>query len=101
MNTNIFESHLMLNDRCAEMSDHVTGQHLQGMILIEAARQMTLAVTEMYFIDSNDREKISDFRVRMRLFCKDKLENFKVPQQVSFVVSNLYGERFKKMRKFL
>lgn len=46
-------------------------------------------------------ETISDFRVRMRLFCKDKLENFKVPQQVSFVVSNLYGERFKKMRKFL
>jgi hypothetical protein len=41
---------LVVDDRCAEMSDHTTGQHLQGMLLMEAARQMSLAVTEHYFL---------------------------------------------------
>ncbi len=45
-----YVSRLVLDDRCAEMSDHVTGQHLQGMVLVEAARQMVLAVTERYFL---------------------------------------------------
>lgn len=45
-----YVSSLLLDDRCAEMSDHVTGQHLQGMVLIEAARQMILAVAERHFL---------------------------------------------------
>ena len=45
-----FMSYLMIDDACAEMSDHVTGQHIQGMVLVEAARQMTIAVTEKFFI---------------------------------------------------
>ncbi len=55
---NKFESYLMLDDRCAEMSDHVTGQHIQGIILIEAARQMTLAVTERFYITEGDRNDV-------------------------------------------
>jgi hypothetical protein len=54
-----FTSMLMLDDNCAEMSDHVTGQHLQGMVLIEAARQMTLAVTEKFYINPENRGKMS------------------------------------------
>lgn len=46
----LYASSLLLDDGCAELSDHVTGQHLQGMVLIEAARQMLLAVTERYFL---------------------------------------------------
>lgn len=45
-----YVSSLLLDDRCAEMSDHVTGQHLQGMLLLEAARQMAVAVTERFFL---------------------------------------------------
>jgi hypothetical protein len=60
----VYESLLVLDDDCAEMSDHVTGQHLQGMVLIEAARQMFLAVTERFF-PRPEREKsyfvINDF----------------------------------------
>jgi hypothetical protein len=48
-----YVSSLMLDDRCAEMSDHVTGQHIQGMVLIEAARQMFLAVAERYFLPAS------------------------------------------------
>jgi A-factor biosynthesis hotdog domain len=52
---NRYLSTLMIDENCAEMSDHQTGQHLQGMVLIEAARQMTLAVTEKYFLDKSQR----------------------------------------------
>lgn len=58
INRNTYESYLILDDRCAEMSDHITGQHVQGMILIEAARQMTLAVTEHFFITEGNRKDI-------------------------------------------
>jgi len=45
-----FEALLLLDERSELMADHQTGQHIQGMILIEAARQLFLAVTEEYFI---------------------------------------------------
>jgi hypothetical protein len=32
------------------MEDHQTGLHLQGMLLVEAARQAFLAVTEVFFL---------------------------------------------------
>jgi hypothetical protein len=50
-----FKSYLMLNEQCAEMSDHLTGQHIQGMVLIEAARQMINAVSEEHLIQ-RDRD---------------------------------------------
>jgi hypothetical protein len=37
------------------MSDHTTGCHLQGMLLIEAARQSFLAVTEWFLLDANQK----------------------------------------------
>jgi hypothetical protein len=55
----LYHSYLMLDDQCDEMSDHVTGQHLQGMLLIEAARQMTLAVTEKFYINELDRKNVA------------------------------------------
>ena len=47
-----FEAELLIDDQCAEMSDHVTGQHIQGAILIEAARQMFLIVTELFYLET-------------------------------------------------
>ena len=44
-----FEAELFLDDDCELLSDHVAGKHLQGMVLIEAARQMCLAVSEEFF----------------------------------------------------
>lgn len=50
-----FEVDVLLDERCAEMSDHVTGQHIQGMVLTEAARQTFLAVSEeFYLVDQKD-----------------------------------------------
>lgn len=47
----IFRAELILDDLCAEMSDHVTGHHLQGIVFFEAARQMFLAVTERFWLE--------------------------------------------------
>lgn len=44
-----FELQLMLDERCELMGDHQTGQHVQGMLLVEAFRQSFLAVTDTYF----------------------------------------------------
>ena len=46
-------------------------------------------------------EKASEFKRRMKMFCKGKLENFQIPQKVVLVDDTMYGERFKKMRRDL
>ncbi len=46
-----FAATIQLNDLCAEMADHMTGQHIQGVVLIEAARQMFLAVAGKFLLD--------------------------------------------------
>jgi len=46
----VYQCHLLIDDGCAEMSDHVTGQHIQGMVLLEACRQMVNSVSERYLI---------------------------------------------------
>jgi len=44
-------------------------------------------------------ESLSDFRKRMRHFCKDKLPSFKIPQKVILTNDSIHGDRFKKLRK--
>jgi hypothetical protein len=45
---------LVIDENCELMRDHQTGQHLQGMILLEAARQSFLAVTEAFYLPEDD-----------------------------------------------
>jgi len=51
-----YQAELLLDERSELMNDHQTGQHIQGMILVEAARQMFLAVTEEYFIGTQENK---------------------------------------------
>jgi long-chain acyl-CoA synthetase len=44
-------------------------------------------------------ESRSEFRSRMRRFCSERLEEFKIPQKVELVTDGLHGERFKKQRR--
>jgi hypothetical protein len=94
---------LMLDDNCAEMSDHVTGQHIQGMVLVEAARQMTLAVTEKYFLDENSRRKI-DFVTN---HLETNFHNFVFPLDVKidYEIKKIRGlagnQRFDVIAKFI
>lgn len=50
-----YRAYLAIDDSCAEMSDHVTGLHIQGMVLTESARQMMLAVAEKFILQPSDR----------------------------------------------
>jgi hypothetical protein len=45
-----YELDLLIDENCELMDDHQTGQHLQGMVLVEAARQAFLAVTEAFIL---------------------------------------------------
>lgn len=67
-----FTSRLVLDDRCADMSDHSTGQHIQGTVLIEASRQMMMAGVEMYAFQPPDRGTyqytLNDFAITFRQF---------------------------------
>lgn len=56
---------LLVDESCAEMSDHLSGKHVQGMVLIEAARQMVLAVGEKFFISTSQRGQRSFVTHRM------------------------------------
>lgn len=53
----LYKSFLMLDENCIELSDHSTGQHIQGMVLIEASRQLINAVSEKYLITEKSKEK--------------------------------------------
>lgn len=44
-------------------------------------------------------ETSSEFRKKMRSFCKNKLPAFMIPQKIELVDSSMFGDRFKKMRK--
>lgn len=52
----LYRMDLLVDQDCELMGDHQTGQHIQGMVLIEAARQAFLVVTEQFFlIDRNQK----------------------------------------------
>lgn len=51
-----YQAEVHIDDRCSELEDHVTGQHISGMLLVEACRQMFLAVTEQYYLKDYDND---------------------------------------------
>ncbi len=54
-----FISHVLLDDEgIMDAFDHTTGQHVQGMVIIEAARQVMLAVTEQFLLSESERLKM-------------------------------------------
>ncbi|MEO6677694.1 MAG: AfsA-related hotdog domain-containing protein [Pseudomonas sp.] len=54
-----YSASLMIDDANAELSDHLTGQHVSGMMVIEAARQMTIAVAEAYYVTPSAKGKVN------------------------------------------
>ncbi|NHV26851.1 AfsA-related hotdog domain-containing protein [Burkholderia sp. D-99] len=48
-----FEADLLINARNELMLDHLTGMHVQGMVLTEACRQMFIATTEAHCLSAD------------------------------------------------
>ncbi|HDR9157341.1 TPA: hypothetical protein QDB05_003864 [Burkholderia vietnamiensis] len=63
-----YTSILMIDDACAELSDHVTGKHVQFMVLIEAARQMGNAVTQKFHSTGTKIYLAEEIRVNFATF---------------------------------
>lgn len=63
-----YASILMIDDDCAELSDHVTGKHIQFMVLIEAARQMANAVTQKFYSTSAKMYLAEEIGVAFKAF---------------------------------
>jgi len=62
---------LLIDERCELMADHQTGQHIQGMILVEACRQTFIAITEeFYMADQVGRSYyvINDMNIKFESF---------------------------------
>jgi hypothetical protein len=53
-----FEADLFVDERVDLITDHVTGQHLPGMILVEAGRQMFIVTFERHF-NREKQEKVA------------------------------------------
>lgn len=64
----VYESLVMIDDDCAELSDHVTGKHIQFMVLIEAARQMANAVTQKFYSTSGKMYLAEEINVTFKAF---------------------------------
>ncbi len=79
-----YTADLLLHERNELMLDHLTGQHIQGMVLTEACRQMFLAVTERYCLDDHPAVKhyfvINSMNARYQAFA------FPLPAQIQYRV---------------
>jgi len=50
-------------------------------------------------VNLSNNESVSEFRKRMKGFCRDKLPKYKIPQKVIVASEQLHGDRFKKLRR--
>ncbi|KGK12024.1 hypothetical protein EA26_12155 [Vibrio navarrensis] len=51
----LYTAWLSIQDENELLQDHMTGQHIQGMVLTESARQMMLSVTENFYLAEEER----------------------------------------------
>jgi hypothetical protein len=80
-----------LNDRMDRLADHVTGRHVGGMLLVEAARQASLAVLEIEFkTDGGARYGLSWNALNVRFM------NFAFPAPLNLITEVSEGARDAK-----
>ncbi|MCW5222377.1 hypothetical protein D5041_01825 [Verminephrobacter aporrectodeae subsp. tuberculatae] len=77
-----FVADLLIDARNELLLDHVTGQHVQGMVLIEAVRQMFLAVTKEHLF--NEQTPVKTYFVIKSMKIDYKFFVFPVDASVSF-----------------
>lgn len=65
----IFQANLVIDDDCAEMSDHQSGEHIQGALLSESARQLFMACALSFNVAPSFTDKVEHIQ-----FTLDELE---------------------------
>ncbi|MGW0532098.1 AfsA-related hotdog domain-containing protein [Streptomyces sp. NPDC003032] len=94
----LFEASLRLHNDNELLLDHQTGQHVQGMVAVEAARQMFLSVSERFFASAHPERRYyyviesmnTDFEnflfpVDARIEYRVEAANVSDPERLSFV----------------
>jgi len=79
------ESVLLAIDNIAEVSVFGKSNPIMGYVV--AAR-----------VNLKEAEPLSALKRRIRTYCKEKLESFKIPAHVEIVTENQVSDRFKKVR---
>lgn len=51
----LYQAWLTIQDSGEMLSDHMTGQHIQGIVLTEAGRQMLISTSEHFLLDDKTR----------------------------------------------
>jgi len=75
-----YEAPMFIDERCELMSDHQSGLHIQGMLQLEAFRQMVLAVFEQFYPRPQDQ---GSYAVINRM--ENGFSNFMFPLPASIV----------------
>ncbi|MFT3690224.1 AfsA-related hotdog domain-containing protein [Paenirhodobacter sp.] len=78
----VYRAELLICSGNELISDHVTGQHVQGMVLIEACRQMFIAVSELCHMDHEDGRR--SYVVFNRMEAAFKAFTFPLPAVVEY-----------------
>ncbi|HSC69422.1 MAG TPA: AfsA-related hotdog domain-containing protein [Cellvibrio sp.] len=91
----IYHSEFMLNDESDRLIDHVTGKHISGMAMVEAARQASIACSEIEF-------KLQDHDIKQGFIWKGMSVDFQkftfpVPTNVNVEVVLHEGSTNKKL----
>jgi hypothetical protein len=76
-----YEASLLLDERSADVSDHLTGHHIPGMLVAEAARQMMIAVAERFYLPPQRRAPVRFITHEMSL----EYHDFMVPLPVQLL----------------
>jgi hypothetical protein len=85
-----YDMDVQIDSRCCELDDHITGEHINGIIIIEAARQAFIAVTEKFYLNEND----SFYFVLSNMSCTFTRFLFPLPIKIKHQV--LWYERHSK-----
>ena len=75
-------------------------QQMEGVEEVSVSGEKNILTGQMVTakVKLSGDESLRDFKKRLRKFCKDKLESFKIPQKIELTENYLHGDRFKKMR---
>lgn len=90
-----FEADLLIDARSELMLDHLTGLHVQGMVLTEACRQMFIATTEAHCMTADAPAKryfvINEMNMRFLQFA------FPLPATIHYQLQDLQRPRADRM----
>ncbi|NRB37223.1 MAG: hypothetical protein HRU20_02000 [Pseudomonadales bacterium] len=91
---NLYHMNLLVDERCELLSDHITGSHIQGMLLIEAARQSLLSVTEKFHCSDGQKYYfvINKVDSEFHQFC------FPIEAEILYQIDSLEINKHKQIR---